>query len=290
MSFTALNLRTVESCEEAEVNRRVFVVVGVVFLVVLVVPAVASARPYLDRHTFCHSIGSSSSDYRPIRESDTFYTTETEVYSWTRLTNVRGSHMIHWLWIDPEKFDSVLGDYRIPAGADPSLPYYVWHSMYLNNGSIPVGRWRLLVYLDGSLLYEDTFMVVPGWIDEMQSNDTAARAEFVQMGEQIHGFTTREDEDWYKITIPRSGQYYVHFSRYRSYTQRMLSVFSEGNLVTPLIHLGDRESDESGWNGYWEECVLLTRPGSYFIRVHGYTATDVEYWLNLTERMPWWIE
>ena len=166
-------------------NRRSFVAVGVVLFVAIVISAVASARPYLDRHTFCHSIGSASSDYRPIRESHTFYTTDDEVHSWTRLTNVRGSHTVHWLWIDPEKFDSVLEEYRIPAGADPTLPYYVWHSMSLNNGSIPVGRWRLLVYLDGNLLYEDTFMVVPGWMDEMGSNDTAAQAELVQMGEQI---------------------------------------------------------------------------------------------------------
>ena len=271
-------------------NRRSFVAVGVVLFVAIVISAVASARPYLDRHTFCHSIGSASSDYRPIRESHTFYTTDDEVYSWTRLTNVRGSHTIHWLWIDPEKFDSVLEEYRIPAGADPTLPYYVWNNMYLNNGSIPVGRWRLLVYLDGNLLYEDTFMVVPGWMDEMGSNDTAAQAELVQMGEQIHGFTTRTDEDWYKITITRSGQYYIHFSKYWSYTQLMLSVFSAGDLDTPLVHLDDRESAESGWNGYWDECVLLTRPGTYYIKVHGYRSTETEYWLNLKERMPWWIE
>ena len=278
------------SCWVTDMNQRSFAIVGLTLWAVIVVSAVALATPYLDRHTFCHSIGSASSDYRPIRESHTFYTNDAEVYGWIRLKNVRGPHTIHWLWIDPNKFDSFLSEYHIPAGTDPNLPYYAWSYMYLDNGSTPIGKWRLLVYIDGDLLYQDTFTILPGWMDEMESNDTPARAELVQMGEQIHGFTTREDEDWFKLTVTQSGHYYIEFAKYWSYSDLMLSVFSAADLQTPLVHLDDREASESGWDGYWDECVLLTRPGVYYIRVHGDTSTETEYWVNLKERMPWWIK
>jgi hypothetical protein len=276
--------------EKGGMNRKC-VVTFLTLLALVCLCGSAFSAPRVRRYTFCRAVASAESDYRPIRESTRFYTTDIEVYSWTELLNVMGAHTVHWLWIDPVKLDSFVSSYRIPAGADPDLPYYVWCNMYLDNGSIPIGEWRVLVYLDGKFLYEDSFTLVPGWLDEMGSNDRPSQAEPVQMGEQIHGFTARDDEDWYTMTIARTGQYYVNLSKYWSYTQLMLSVFAADDLETPIAHLDDREN--TGWaGGYWQECVMLTRPGVYYIRVQGHSSalSPTEYWLNLKERMPWWIE
>ena len=262
----------------------VSVVISLFSTVLLVLPA--WARPQLDSYAFCHSVSNSS--YMPIRKATTFHTTDREVYSWMRFNNVHGSHTVQWLWINPQKSDWLVKEELIPAG-DWDW-YAVWDSMYLS-GSEPflTGRWRVFVYLDHKFLFEHDFNLVAGWLNELEPNNSSARADRVQVSEQIHASTTRDDPDWFRVQIDRSGQYYVSIATWWSYTQSMLSVFRATDLQNPLPLLDEWEDEDSdAW--LFGECVLLTRPGTYYIEVKGqYSTTEKEYFLRVEEDMPWWV-
>ena len=245
------------------------------------------AAEQLSQHTLCHSIGSESTQYRAIRESKTYYTTESEVFVWLKFTQFRGPHTFHYLWIDPEQFDSPVYTHKVSSG---SWDWYcVWGSISIPPWG-PVGKWRVLVYMDGKLILEDSFQLVPGWLQEKEPNNSADSAESIGATDQVAGKTARGDPDWFKVNVTRSGQYYVELGRYWSYTQPLLAVFSAADLATPLPHLDDRETEGAGPRGLFDECVLITRPGTYYIKVNGYSSGEMDYVLSIKETMPWWVK
>ncbi len=261
------------------------VVVTAIVLLLLVSPA--TAAPRLDRYTFCHAVGSASSNFPPIRESKTYYTTDDRVYVWMKFSNWSGAHAFHALWIDPEMFDSVLSTQQTPQGSWDS--YYIWFSIDFPPGPL-VGRWRVLVYMDGKLIIDDSFQRGPGWLQEIEPNNLADTAEPIGFNDQISGTTSLLDPDWFKVTINRAGQYYIEAGRYWSYYEPILSVYSAADLKNPLAHLDDRENTGAGTKPgeLWAECVLVTRPGTYYVRVWG--SSSLDYVLSIKETMPWWVK
>jgi hypothetical protein len=255
--------------------------------VLLLAGGVAGAAEQLSQHTLCHSIGSESTQYKPIRESRTYYTTESEVFVWLKFTEFRGPHTFHFLWINSDQFDSLVKSYQVTSG---SWDWYcVWGSLIIPSWG-PVGRWRVLVYMDGKLIMEDGFQLAAGWLQEREPNNTADATESMGLKDQIAGETARGDPDWYRISVERAGQYYIELGRYMSYTQPLLSVYSATDLQTPLTHLDDRETEGATPIGLFSECVLITRPGTYYIRVNGYSPYVMDYVLSVKETMPWWVK
>lgn len=240
----------------------------------------------LERHVVCRDV-QPFSPYEPIGITTRISTMDTKVYSWVRLNNVRGPHTVRWVWVNPKQVDWASYEVQIPSGSWDW--YVVWCYIYLDPGAegFLTGEWRIFVFLDCRPLEQARFTLTAAWVDEGEPNSVPSAAQRIKVPGQVRGFTSTEDHDWYVVTLSGTGTWYLTVNTWWSRPQAMATVFHDASLKKKIPFYYMRK-DSGGF--IWNECFVLTAPGTYYVQVRGGTLNSEEYILSVQRNQPWWVE
>jgi hypothetical protein len=125
------------------------------------VPAGSGSVPMIADHSMASQVDEQSSQL--ISRTNTFYPSDSKVYSWLSFGKISDAHQVEWRWFSPD--GNLYNTYtqQIPK---PSGEPWNWYNLYsfisiagYNAASMP-GVWKVDVYLDGQRILTEQFTLI----------------------------------------------------------------------------------------------------------------------------------
>lgn len=175
-------------------SRRILLVTAVLMLFlslsVSVQPATAGSATVTKQVT-CKGIDKSSSEWQPIDVTDTFSTTDEQVFSFIKVENANPPIEIKFVWVAPHEIEIEGGNYKTLENDPYEITWQGSGQVYGTldiarspAASMPVGIWKVQVYGDGTLLSTVEFKLQPS-VDLVSKSFSPKESEPVYAGDTV---------------------------------------------------------------------------------------------------------